>query len=734
MPENHSAMKRNSCILLVLILISACAEAQKKELTLKDIWASRQFFTRSVSGFRSLPDGLRFTEMVVNDSSQTTDLVIVDFKTGRTLDTLVKGSQLKVPGAVKPLAYSNYAVNDNQSKVIFTCDEEPIYRHSTRANYWVYDISSQTLVPVSTQGKQLYATLSPKGNRVAFVRENNLYLKDLDTGEETAVTRDGKKNEIINGANDWVYEEEFAFSRAYEWSPDGSRLAWYRFDETRVPEYTLTLYDNLYPTLEKYKYPKAGETNSEVTILLYDMDGRKTTRADIGGEADQYIPRIKWTQDPEKFSVQRLNRQQNKLELLLVDARSGRSAVLLTEENKSYVEVNDDLTFLKDNKHFIWTSTRDGYRHIYYYRMDGKLEKQVTSGNWDVTSFYGWDDRTNTCYFQSAEKGPEFRQVYAVSLSGKKKLLSPADGTNAASFSATFDYFLNSQSGANTPGSYTLYEKDGRPVRVLEENKPVKEAMDRHNLVKKEFFTFETSEGLELHGWMMKPPDFNGSKKYPVLQYMYGGPGKQTVTDEWGGPDYFWFQLLAQKGYMVVSVDNRGTRGRGEVFLKCTQRNLGHLEVLDQIEVARYLGSLPYVDAARIGVFGWSYGGYLSSLLMTKGADYFKAGIAVAPVTNWRYYDSIYTERFLETPQENPKGYDENSPVNFAGLLKGRFLLVHGMADDNVHVQNSMELVNALVKEGKQFDLFFYPNKAHSLSGARLHLYTKMTDFLLENL
>lgn len=727
-------MKRALLISGFIISCSAFVYAQKKNLEISDFAGNRQFFTKPVAGLRSMADGKRYTEMVSNENTKATDIIIFDYRTGQTLDTLVRGNSLMRPGGNQPLTYSSYEINQSATQVLFTADEEHIYRHSTKANNYLYDVTKQTLTAVSLLGKQMYATISPDGIMAAFVRENNLYIRNMVTGEEKAITSDGKKNEIINGANDWVYEEEFSFSRSYQWSADGSKIAYYRFDERRVPEYTLTLYDNLYPTLEKYKYPKAGEASSLVDIFIYDVKMGKTVKADLGTETDQYIPRIKWTADPDKLSIQRLNRLQNKLDLLLCDAATGKTSILLTEENKAYVEIYDDLTFLNDRRHFIWTSNRDGYHHIYYYNMDGRIERQVTSGSWDVTAYYGCNEKTGTFYYQAAANGPAGRQVYSVTLKGKKQLLSANEGTSTAEFSSTFQYFMNKHTDANTPAVYTMHDASGRMIRMLQNNEKPLAVLAGYNLSKKEFFTFKTSEGVELYGWMIKPPDFDAGKKYPVLQCMYGGPTRQLVLDSYEGADYFWFQMLAEKGYVVACVDNRGTFARGDEFATCTYKNMGHLELLDQVEVAKYLESLPYVDVKRIGVYGWSYGGYLTSLLMTKGADHFKAGIAVAPVTNWRNYDNIYTERYLRTPQENPKGYDDNSPVNFAKQLKGKFLLVHGTADDNVHFQNSMEFADALIKEKKQFRSFFYPNKAHSMTGARGHVYQMLTDFIIENL
>jgi dipeptidyl-peptidase 4 len=736
-------MKLKNLFIIVFILLFGNSYPQGQLLKPEDIWSSSQFVARKVSGLESMKDGIHYTNTSDDEKNKTTDILIYEYKSGKVIDTLVRGVNLVPGGSSKPIDFSDYKLSDDENKIIFTTESEQIYRHSTRANHYIYNRNAKTFYPLSEKGKQMYATFSHDGTKAAFVRDNNLFIKDLVRDVEMQVTYDGRKNEIINGANDWVYEEEFTFSRSYEWSPDGRKIAFYKFDESRVKEFSLIYYDSLYPREEKYKYPKAGEENSIVNIFIYDVPTQKTLKAETGAERDQYIPRIKWTADPNQLCIMRLNRHQNRLEFLLCNASNGNTKVIYTEESKYYIdaEMNDKMMFTSDKLHFTWMKPINGYTHIGLYNMNGEMEKQITSGNWDVINFYGYDEKTKTYYYQSAEASPMERQVYSITENGKKKLLSAGHGTNNANFSSSFKYFINTHSEANSPYLVTLHSNDGEQIRTLEENKNVKDAMAKFALSNKTFFKFsarspsdKTSEGIELNGWMIKPPDFDETKKYPVLQYMYGETGQQTVRDDWASPYYFWFQMLAQKGYIVVSVDNRGTMAKGEEFQKCIYKNLGHLELLDQVEVAKYLGSLPYVDKTRIGTFGWSYGGYMTALLMTKGADYFKAGIAVAPVTNWRFYDSIYTERFLLTPQENPSGYDDNSPINFAKMLKGKLLLIHGMADDNVHFQNSVEFTAALIKEKKQFETFFYPDKAHSIGGVKIQLYTKMTDFILNNL
>jgi len=472
-----------------------------------------------------------------------------------------------------------------------------------------------------------------------------------------------------------------------------------------------------------------------VDIYVYDLASGRTVKMETGAERNQYIPRIRWTADPQKLCVMRMNRHQDTLELLACDASVGGSSVFYTESSSTYIdiEINDGMQFTADKKSLVWLRPAGGYTHLFLLNTDGKPGRQLTRGDWDVTAFYGYNETTRTAYFQCARENPMSRQVYAVKDGSTLTLLSSPQGWSEAQFSSTFRYFINTWSDANTPYRCSVNGTDNKEYRVLEDNGDVKERMKSFGLQAKRFFRF-SADGTELNGWMIKPPGFDPDKKYPVLQYMYGGPGAQTVTDRWEGSNYFYWQLLAQKGFVVVSVDNRGTGARGEAFQKCTFLNLGKLEVQDQMAVANHLATLPYIDTDRISVFGWSYGGYMTSLLMTRGAGTFNAGIAVAPVTSWRFYDTIYTERYLHTPQENAAGYDDNSPLTYADRLEGRFLLVHGLYDDNVHFQNSARFVNALVKAGKQFDTFFYPNKNHSLPGVRLHLYRKMTEFLMQNL
>ncbi|MFH0865891.1 MAG: S9 family peptidase [Bacteroidota bacterium] len=708
------------------------AQVVKKNITVEDIWQNYLFYPESLGDVVPMKDGEHYC-MLEND----TMINEYEYKTGEKTRTIVLTSQLVPEGEKESISIDEYEFSPDETKILIATNTERIYRHSSISDYYVWDINTEKLAKLSDGGKQRLASFSPSGTEVAFIRDNNLFIKDIVSGKENQVTTDGLLNNIIYGTTDWVYEEEFSFTKAWFWSPVGDKLAFYRFDESKVKEYDIVLYDSLYPTLYKYKYPKAGEDNSAIGIFVYDLNSGKTTAMDIGKETDIYIPRIKWTKDNNTLAIERMNRLQNKLEILFADATTGTSDVIYTEENKYYIEITDDLTFLEDGKQFIITSDKDGYNHIYLYKIDGTLVKQLTQGKWDVTELKGIDETNKLAYFISAEDSPVNHDLYSVKLDGTDKTkISKKEGTNDAEFSETYKYFISTWNDANTPSCISVNKANGKEIKVLVDNSDLIKLTKEYGFTKQEFFTFKTSEGVELHGWMIKPPDFDARKTYPVFMNVYGGPGAQTVQNNWGYFEFAWHEMLAQKGYIVVSVDNRGTGARGADFKKCTYGQLGKLETIDQIEAAKYLGTLGYVDKTRIGIWGWSYGGYMTALCLTKGADYFKTGIAVAPVTNWRYYDNIYTERYMGLPKDNASGYDDNSPVNHVKKLQGNFLLIHGTADDNVHFQNSMMLSNALVNANVQFDEFFYPNKNHGIYGGvtRYHLFKKMTEFLLENL
>ncbi len=706
--------------------------AQNQKITLENIWKEYKFIPERFSGFNSMKDGISYSQLEENG-----DINKYELKSGKLLSNIVKANELIVSGTQDTVKASTYYFNDDETKIIFPQNYKAIYRRSGTAVNYVFDIKTRKLVKLSDKGPQLFASMSPKGSKVAFVRDNNLFIKDLDAQTETQITQDGEYNKIKNGWCDWVYEEEFSKAEAFEWNANGTKLAWIKFDESKVKEFEMPMYDGLYPSQYKFKYPKAGEANSIVTVNIYDLATQKITNVDIGTETDIYIPRINWTKDANTLSIQRMNRLQNKLELLFADAQTGKTKTILTEQCDTYIDITDNLRFLANNNGFIWSSELDGYNHLYHYDINGKLITQITKGNWDVIDFKGIDEKTKTLFYISTELSPNERDLYSISLDGKNKIkLSDKRGTTDADFSSNFQYYVSTWSDANTPYLVELRDNKGKLIKTLVENKEYKTKISQYELTTKTFFKFKTSEQVELNGWMMKPVNFDSTKKYPVYQFAYGGPGSNECNNQWEIYDYFWHQLLCQQGYIVVCVDGRGTLGRGKAFKHSTYKQLGKLETIDQIETAKYLGSLNYIDKTRIGFQGWSFGGYLASLLITKGADYFKSAVAVAPVTNWRYYDNIYTERFLRTPQENPSGYDENSPVFFTKKIKGNYLLIHGSADDNVHLQNSMEMTKELVKNNIPFEQFIYPNKNHGIYGGntRLHLYTKILKFVKDNL
>lgn len=719
-------------LLFFVLILSITLNAQNK-ITLEDLWVKYSFRQAYPDGYNAMNNGIHYTDL--EKAGELFDLVKYEIKSGKKVEVLVKGEDVKFNG--KAISLEGYQFSPDESKITLSKESDHIYRRSSKSNNYIFDIKAKKMTELSANGKQMFPTFSNDSKKVAFVRDNNLFYKNLETGEEVQVTTDGANNKIKNGWADWVYEEEFSKANYFEWSADGKYLAFVRWDESNVKEFSMAMYNGgLYPEDVKFKYPKAGEDNSIVSVHVYDVASKKTITADIGAEKDIYIPRISWTTDANTLCIQRMNRLQNKVELLFANATNGSTKVVLTEEAKTYIDITDNLTFLDNNKGFIWSSEQDEYNHLYYYDINGKLVNQITKGNWDITDFKGYDEKTGTLFYISTERGAINRDLYSIKLNGSgKKLLSSAEGTTDADFTTGLKYYVSSFSNANTPVVYELHTADGKLVKVLEDNKDLKEKMKSYNLSQKTFFTFKTSEGVELNGYMMKPQNFDASKKYPVYMYAYNGPGANECNNAWDN-DYWWHQLLNQEGYMVVCVDGRGTFGRGRQFKHSTYLQLGKLETIDQIETAKYLGTLPYVDKTRIGFQGWSYGGYMASLLISKGADYFKAAIAVAPVTNWKYYDNIYTERFLRKPADNKSGYEDNSPVNFVKQIKGKFLLVHGSADDNVHYQNSMEMAKALVMYNIPFDFMTYPNKNHGIYGGntRLHLYTKILNFVKQNL
>ncbi len=723
-------MKSNLSFVLFFVFTITVFGQQK--ITVEDIY-SGAFRAKGMDELQSMKNTNQYTVLNYNNASRSMQIDLFDFATLKKVNTLIDTQDY----AVLSEGIDSYTFSADEKLILIANNSNQIYRHSFTADYYLFDTTTKKVERLFDFQIQ-EPTFSPDGKKIAFARENNLYVYDIVSKKITAITTDGKKNSIINGITDWVYEEEFAFVRAFDWSKDSKKVAYIRFDESQVPEFSMSIFKkDLYPTVETFKYPKAGEKNSEVSLHIYDVVSKGTQKVNLSQYSDFYIARMQWTNESNVLSAQVLNRHQDNLDLLFIDGNSGATKVVLNEKDKAYVDVTDNLTFLKDNS-FIWTSEKDGFNHIYVYDKTGKLKNQVTKGNWEVTNYYGFDEKTNTVFYQSVENGSINRDVYRIGLDGKNKVrLSKNIGTSAATFSPNFQYFINTFSSATQPTTYTLNDaKTGAQVQVIEKNEVLSAKLKGYNLPSKEFFVLKTAKGIELNAWILKPKDFDPTKKYPVFMYQYSGPGSQQVNNDWNSNDDYWFQMLAQQGYIVACVDGRGTGYKGAAFKKVTQKELGKYEVEDQIDAAKVIGNYPYVDKNRIGIWGWSYGGFMASNCIMKGSDIFKMAIAVAPVTNWRFYDSIYTERYMQTPQENASGYDENSPINHVNKLKGKFLLIHGSGDDNVHVQNSMQMMEALIQANKQFASQIYPDTNHGIYGGktRIQLFNKMTNFIKENL
>ncbi|MDT8413832.1 MAG: S9 family peptidase [Flavobacteriaceae bacterium] len=715
---------------IFFLWVPALLFSQQQEFSLEEIW-SGAFRTQSLQSLNSLQDGQHYTVLEYDRVARASKIVVYEYLTGNQTKVLIDGKDYP---EVK--AFEDYTFSRDEKKLLLSTDSESIYRRSSRGIYWVFDTDLRKLFQVSEKPIQ-EPTFSPDGSKVAYVYENNLFVKEIGTGKITQITFDGQKNSIINGLTDWVYEEELSFVRAFDWNQTGDKIAFIRFDESEVPEFSMSVFGKeLYPQVETFKYPKAGEKNSAVSLHIYNLNNQKTSQVDLSDYHDFYIARIGWTKEDNTLATLILNRHQNQVDLLFVNGNTAEKQRILRETDKAYIEQPELPPFLDDNS-FIWTSERDGFSHLYHFDNTGKLRNKITDGNWDVTSFYGFDPKSKRVFYQSVENGSINRDIYSVKLNGKNKLrLSSETGTNRADFSADFSYFIQSFSNSTTAPRFTLHSgKDGKKLKEIKDNQALVDKLKNYRLPAKEFSTLKVGD-FDLNMWMIKPIDFDPNKKYPVFMFQYSGPGSQSVSNTWNGTNDYWYFMLAQQGYIVACVDGRGTGMRGADFKKMTYKELGKYEVEDQINAAIELGKRPYVDASRMGIWGWSYGGFMASNAIFQGADVFKMAIAVAPVTSWRFYDTIYTERYMQTPQENPGGYDNNSPINHVDKLKGAFLLVHGSADDNVHVQNTMQMVEALIQANKQFDWAIYPDKNHGIFGGntRLQLYHKMTDFIKNNL
>ena len=690
-----------------------------QEITLDKIY-SNYYRGKGISGISSLKNGNHY--VVIEQGG----IAKYSYKTTEKEGNIVDGK------------FQSYIFNDDESKILLLKERESIYRHSFLGKFDVKDLNSGKVLNLNNGNFVQEPTFSPDGSKVAFIADNNLFYQDLNTDKITQITTDGKKNSILNGLGDWVYEEEFGHAKLYEWTKNSDAIVFVKSNESAVPEMSIPIYGKqLYPSELRFKYPKAGENNSVVSAQLYRLDSAKTIALNLSNFKNYYIPDVYKTAKPDEIILITSERLQNASDVLKVNTKTGNITKLFTESDKRWIDTdNVTLEFLEDNS-FIWGAERDGNRHLYWYDQNGKLKKQITKGNWEVTNYYGYSPKTKDVFIQTTQQGSINKVVSKVNINtGKTTLISNTNGTNSANFSQNFTYFIETSSSAAKPYTYVLKDGNGKTLKELQNNEEQLKKLQADNMVIKEFFTIPNTAGDQMNAWVMKPKDFDPNKKYPLFMFQYSGPGSQQVTNSWDQGNGLWFNHLVQKGYIVACVDGRGTGYKGTEYKKTTYLNLGKFEIDDQIAAAKWFGNQSYINKDRIGIFGWSYGGYMASLALTKGADVFKAGIAVAPVTNWRYYDSIYTERFMRTPQENPAGYDDNSPTTYANLLKGKYLLIHGTADDNVHFQNAMEFSEALIQNNKQFEFMAYPDKNHGIYGGqtRPQLYQKMTNFLLENL
>lgn len=705
--------------LLTLTIAAAFQSLSAQEITLDKIY-SGYYRGKGIAGITSMKNGENY--LVIEQGG----IAKYSYKTSQKEGNIVDGN------------FESYEFSDDESKILLLKESQPIYRHSFLGTFDVKDLKSGKTISLNNGKPVQEPRFSPDATKVAFIVDNNIFYQDLNSGKITQVTEHGVKNKILNGLADWVYEEEFGHARLYEWTKNSNAIVFVKSDESEVPEIYIPIYGKtLYPSEMRYKYPKAGEKNSVVSAHIYLLDSGKKSKINLDNFKNYYIPNVIQTAKPDEIVLITSERTQNASDILKVNTKTGEVKKLFTETDEKWIDTdNVTLEFLDDNS-FLWGSERDGNRHLYWYDQEGKLKKQITKGNWEVTDYYGYNPKSKEIYVQTTEKGSINKVVSKVNIeNGKAQLISNAEGNNSANFSKNYNYFIETSSTAAKPYTFVLKDGSGKVVKELQNNDAQLQKLKADNFVEKEFITIPNEAGDQMNAWIIKPKNFDKNKKYPLFMFQYSGPGSQQVSNSWDNGNGIWFEMLAQKGYIVACVDGRGTGYKGAKFKKVTYMNLGKYEIEDQIAAAKWFGNQSYIDKSRIGMFGWSFGGYMTSLAMTKGADVFKMGIAVAPVTNWRYYDSVYTERFLRTPQENPVGYDKNSPTEYANLLKGKFLLIHGTADDNVHFQNSMEFSEALIQNKKQFEFMAYPDKNHGIYGGqtRPQLYQKMTDFILESL
>lgn len=705
--------------IICAIFVCASLLGNGQEITLDKIH-SGYYRSKRIHNISSMNDGKYYTTL------QRDGIYQFSYQTGEVVNVIEKGN------------FQDYIFSSDEKQVLLLKASEPIYRHSFLGKFEVKNLLTGETFWLNKGNWIQEPRFSPNGEYVAFIANNNLFYQDLKSKEITQITFDGEKNKIINGLADWVYEEEFGHARQYEWNKASNAILFVKSDENQVPEMNIQIFEqNLYPKDFRFKYPKAGEKNSEVSLHSYNLITKKVNKIGLDLVENYYIPKIFQTKEGNELVVATTNRHQNKMDIIKVNTQTLKAQKLFTETDKAWIETDNlTLEFLDDHS-FLWASERDGFRHLYWYDQSGKPKKPITKGEREITDYYGFNPKTKEVFIQFSDKKGINRVVSKININtGKETLLTKNEGKNEAQFSKSFQFFINTSSSVKEPYYFELKDINGNKIRELQNNKSTLEKLEADNFITKEFLTIPNSNGDLMNAWLIKPKNFDPNKKYPLFMFQYSGPGSQQVSNSWDEGNTLWFNHLAQQGYIVACVDGRGTGYKGVEYKKTTYKNLGKYEIEDQITAAQWFGKQSYIDKNRIGIFGWSFGGYISTLAMTKGADVFKLGIAVAPVTNWRYYDTIYTERFLQTPQENPKGYDDNSPINFAHLLKGKYLLIHGTADDNVHYQNALEMAEALIQRNKKFEFMTYPDKNHGIYGGktRHQLYQKMTDFILENL
>ncbi len=729
-------MKHEKVKILLCMAMSflTSAFAMSQQLTIEDINAG-QYYARSIRGVTPMNDGEHYTQL----SPDNKRIVKYSYKTGKEVGVIFDVETARECNLEK---IQGYIFSPDEKRILIETEREPIYRRSYSSVYHLYSVENNKLSEL-TEGKIRIPVFSPDGNLIAFVRDNNIFLiKLLYGGSESQITKDGEINKVINGAPDWVYEEEFGYNSALTFSPDNKMIAYVRWDESNVKSFEFPMYKGdcpaymqyaEYPGKYTYKYPVAGEDNSKVSVKTFDIFSKVTRTMQLPIEDDAYIPRIRFTNNPEQLAIMTINRHQNRFDMYYANPRSGVCKLILRDESNWYIKesIYDNIKFY--DKYFSLLSEKDGFAHLYWYTINGTLVKQVTQGEFEVKSFLGWDEKSNTFYYVSNEGSPLRTAVWKTDGKGRKTCLSQKEGTNNAMFSTGMKYFINFFNNTETPTEVTINDNNGKTIATLMDNADLKAKVAGMKMPEKEFFTFTTPEGYELNGWMMKPVDFDPSKKYPVLMFQYSGPGSQQVLDTWS---VSWETYMATQGYIAVCVDGRGTGGRGAAFEKCTYLSIGVKEADDQVSAAKYLGTLPYIDKDRIAIWGWSYGGYMTLMSMSQGSNVFKAGIAVAAPTDWRFYDTVYTERFMRTPQENKEGYDKASAINRIDKLHGKLLMVHGTADDNVHYRNMAEYCEELVQHDKYCDMQIYTNRNHNIMGGntRNHLYKKLTNYIKENL